>query len=102
MGGARQAARHTHAVRSRLLDLVDLLLGWRLEPDLPAAVGWVASDRAAMSQLHVSLFSLCGSETFMSMACEHCLCEASGNELCLSVLNMQLRECAGQVSPKHS
>lgn len=36
-----QAARHTHAVRSRLLDLVDLLLGWSLEPDLPPGVGCV-------------------------------------------------------------
>ena len=30
-----QAARHTHSMRSRLADLVDLLLGWSLEPDLP-------------------------------------------------------------------
>ena len=102
MGGVRQAARHTHAVRSRLLDLVDLLLGWRLEPELPAAVGWVPLDRTVMSQLHVFLCCMCGSETVMSMACEHCLCEALGNELCLSVLDMQLRDCAGQVSPKHS
>ncbi|KAK9822206.1 hypothetical protein WJX81_005370 [Elliptochloris bilobata] len=35
LAAMRQAARHTHAVRSRLLDLVDLLLGWSLEPDLP-------------------------------------------------------------------
>ena len=32
-----QAARHTHAMRSRLQDLVDLLLGWSLEPDLPTS-----------------------------------------------------------------
>lgn len=30
-----QAARHTHSMRSRLADLVDLLLGWSLELDLP-------------------------------------------------------------------
>ena len=33
-----QAARHPPAVQGRLQDLTDLLLGWALEPELPARV----------------------------------------------------------------
>jgi hypothetical protein len=30
-----QAARHEHSLRAHFQDLVDLLLGWSLEPTLP-------------------------------------------------------------------
>ena len=41
-----QAARHTHSMRSRLADLVDLLLGWSLEPDLPHSTRSSLHERA--------------------------------------------------------
>ena len=38
-----QAARHLASLRPRFQDLVDLLLGWALEPALPARVRSVAT-----------------------------------------------------------
>jgi len=37
-GGEQQVARHTHSLRPRFRDLVDLLLGWSLDPQLPDAM----------------------------------------------------------------
>ncbi len=34
----QQVARHTHSLRPRFRDLVDLLLGWSLDPQLPDAM----------------------------------------------------------------
>jgi hypothetical protein len=40
-----EAARHQHSLRPRFADLVDLLLGWALDPELPESAGWVAGQR---------------------------------------------------------
>ena len=55
-----QAARHTHSMRSRLADLVDLLLGWSLEPDLPHSTRY-PHMRALMRSCCTPLFCIVSS-----------------------------------------
>lgn len=50
-----QAARHIHSLRAHFKDLVDLLLGWSLEPSLPNAT----------RLLHTSPFHLLCDPIFM-------------------------------------
>lgn len=50
-----QAARHQHSLAGRFQDLVDLLLGWALEPQLPAAARCAPLSMLCTGRLVVGL-----------------------------------------------
>ena len=42
------AARHQHSMRARFQDIVDLMLGWAMDPGLTAAARWARQDTAVL------------------------------------------------------